>query len=144
MSQKNLPLLKFITPILLHRFESFFESFNFKSLVNHLFFFNRSPEEINIDKLYGILINTVGKWTAFGYQFSLKLFRHWFSIKKINDHYYNLDSQLKKPEVIGNEADVCCYLKSKLAENNTELLLVVDKQVAEDRSWENRMLENEK
>ena len=102
---------------------------------------NRSPEEINIDKLYGILINTVGKWNAFGYQFSLKLFRHWFSIKKINDNYYNLDSQLKKPEVIGNEADVCSYLKSKLAENNTELLLVVDQQVAEDRSWENRMLE---
>lgn len=105
---------------------------------------NRSPEEINIDKLYGILINTVGKWNAFGYQFSLKLFRHWFSIKKINENYYNLDSQLKKPEVIGNEADVCCYLKSKLAENNTELLLVVEQQVAEDRSWENRILEKEK
>ena len=66
------------------------------------------------------------------------MFRHWYSIKKINNVYYNLDSKLKEPEKIGNDVELTSYLKSKLSEVKTELLLVVDKDVAETRSWENQ------
>jgi len=97
----------------------------------------RSPDDINVDNVYGILINTVTKLKAFGYKVSLTMFRHWYSIRKIDNLYYNLDSKLKQPEKIGDSAELKLYLKSKLCESKTELLLVVDKDVAETRSWEN-------
>lgn len=92
-----------------------------------------------MDNVYGMLINTVGKWNAFGYKVSLKMFRHWYSIKKIHTLYYNLDSKLRRPERIGDDTELKSYLKSKLSEASTELLLVVDKDIAEVRGWENRV-----
>lgn len=100
--------------------------------------FYRSPDEINVENVYGMLINTVGKLDAFGYKFSLNMFRHWFSIKMINNVYYNLDSKLKQPERIGTDVELRSYLKERLSEHKTQLLLVVNKDVAEKRGWEKR------
>ena len=108
----------------------------FAAITKPISLFSRSPDDINIDNVYGILINTVSKWNIFGYKMSTKMFRHWYSIKKINSLYYNLDSQLKEPEVIGNDSELKSYLRSKVTEVKTELLLIVRQDVAEARSWE--------
>ena len=81
-----------------------------------------------------MFINTVAKWDTFKIPF--KLFRHWFAIRQIGGIYHNLDSKLKRPEKIGSEMDLKSYLKTKLSEQKTELLLVVEMSIAEERSWE--------
>ena len=93
----------------------------------------RSLEDIVFDKVFGLFLNTIGK--VFGINFRLWPCRHWSALRKLKDSYYNLDSKLKAPELIGNESDLKEFVKLKLSEQNTEVLLVVTAEVKETKSW---------
>ena len=58
--------------------------------------------------------------------------------KMINDVCYNLDSNLKERQTIGSDSELRSYLKERLQESKTELLLAVDKEIAETRGWDNQ------
>jgi josephin len=49
--------------------------------------------------------------------------------------YYNLDSKLVKPDVIGDETQLILYLENAIKSKDKELILVVPKQVELDGSW---------
>ncbi|XP_022441865.1 josephin-2 isoform X4 [Delphinapterus leucas] len=68
--------------------------------------------------------------------------RHWVALRQVDGVYYNLDSKLRAPEVLGNEDGVSllvspprAFLAAALAQGLCEVLLVVTKEVEEKGSW---------
>ncbi len=61
--------------------------------------------------------------------------KHWIAIRQIDNVYYNLDSKLNKPQSIGDTEAVRKYLQTQLKVKGCELLLVVDKEVSDNRKW---------
>ncbi|XP_049559484.1 josephin-2 isoform X2 [Orcinus orca] len=61
--------------------------------------------------------------------------RHWVALRQVDGVYYNLDSKLRAPEVLGNEDGVRAFLAAALAQGLCEVLLVVTKEVEEKGSW---------
>lgn len=53
--------------------------------------------------------------------------RHWVALRQVGGVYYNLDSKLRAPEVLGNEDSVRAFLAAALAQGLCEVLLVVTK-----------------
>jgi josephin len=49
--------------------------------------------------------------------------------------YYNLDSKLAKPELIGDETKLLMYLENVIKSKDKELILVVPKEAELDGSW---------
>ncbi|KAJ8318644.1 hypothetical protein KUTeg_003735 [Tegillarca granosa] len=86
------------------------------------------------EKIYGFILNTPTdyKWGILRLPFKRK---HWIAIKKIGQYYYNLDSKLESPDLIGEEELLFPYLASQLDEGDKELLLVVSVEVAKLGSW---------
>ncbi|XP_023375918.1 josephin-2 isoform X1 [Pteropus vampyrus] len=61
--------------------------------------------------------------------------RHWVALRQVNGIYYNLDSKLRAPEVLGDEDGVRAFLAAALAQGLCEVLLVVTKEVEEKGCW---------
>jgi len=61
--------------------------------------------------------------------------KHWIALRKIGSRFYNLDSKLDGPEVIGNATDLRAFLHTQVACRNKELLLVVEQDCASNGSW---------
>lgn len=60
--------------------------------------------------------------------------RHWIAVRRIGEYYYNLDSKLRQPELIGNEADTLQFLREQLSQDGQqrELFLVLERSSNED------------
>ncbi|XP_063443684.1 josephin-1-like [Mytilus trossulus] len=84
--------------------------------------------------IFGFILNTPSdyKWGFFHLPFKRK---HWISFRKIGDAYYNLDSKLESPELIGDDNLLLDYLQSELHEGDKELLLVVSQDIANSGLW---------
>jgi len=80
-------------------------------------------EKINLDKIFGIIVNTCTKRF-----FNLYKTRHWFALRRFGDKFFNLDSQLESPTTFGNDQDFVKFLKEICQDKYAELLLVVDPQ----------------
>uniref|UniRef100_H2ZPZ0 Josephin-1 n=1 Tax=Ciona savignyi TaxID=51511 RepID=H2ZPZ0_CIOSA len=61
--------------------------------------------------------------------------RHWIGVRAIDNIYYNLDSKLKQPEIIGEALQLKKFLAKKLSSKNCELLLIVSSEVEVGREW---------
>ena len=61
--------------------------------------------------------------------------KHWIVIRKVGRHYYNLDSKLDLPELIGTLEDLRKYLLEQMECKDKELLLVVNQLVSASASW---------
>ncbi|XP_031312977.1 josephin-2 isoform X2 [Camelus dromedarius] len=61
--------------------------------------------------------------------------RHWVALRQVDGIYYNLDSKLRAPEILGDEDGVRAFLAAEMAQGLCEVLLVVTKEVEEKGSW---------
>lgn len=61
--------------------------------------------------------------------------KHWIVIRRIGRNYYNLDSKLDSPEVIGNSGTLIKYLHEQMECKDKELLLVVSQRVSTNGIW---------
>ncbi|XP_018324867.1 josephin-1 [Agrilus planipennis] len=61
--------------------------------------------------------------------------RHWIAIRKVHNVFYNLDSKLQTPKVIGLESDLNKFLKKELENEDNQLFVVVTNEVGEKQSW---------
>uniref|UniRef100_F6VV86 Josephin-2 n=2 Tax=Ciona intestinalis TaxID=7719 RepID=F6VV86_CIOIN len=94
----------------------------------------RSLERLCLTNIKGFILNipsTIG-WGVL--TIPLKR-RHWIAVRAIENMFYNLDSKLKQPEVIGEAAQLKKFLAKKLSSKNCELLLVVSTEVEVVRGW---------
>ena len=68
--------------------------------------------------------------------------KHWITIRRVDDTYYELDSKRSQPLIIGtSDSDVLKFLGARLSGNgaktdtSTELLLVLTAEVFQSGSW---------
>jgi len=94
----------------------------------------KDPNIIKLDKVIGFILNIPNDYSLGWVRLPLGR-KHWIALKFVNGAFYNLDSKLKKPERIGPEQDFLKYLRKQLENSEKQLLLVVDKEVAESESW---------
>jgi hypothetical protein len=64
--------------------------------VQQINFYNNELQNLPWDSYFGLLLNLNSA--------------HWFTIKKHNGNYYNLDSTLKKPQFIGQKYHLIKFL----------------------------------
>lgn len=60
----------------------------------------RDPRTISLDNIIGLIMNTPSPYELGMIRFPLSR-RHWFAICRIGGVFYNLDSKLTSPAVIG-------------------------------------------
>lgn len=86
-----------------------------------------TKESINIDKSYGYILNIPTDYSIGFLTLPLLKNRHWLSLRKIDGCFYNLDSKINKPKLIGDEDEFLAYLQSEMLSNNKELFIVTEK-----------------
>ncbi|XP_054159150.1 josephin-1-like [Oppia nitens] len=106
----------------------------------------KDPECLVLDNIKGFVLNipnpiynSCKKWTTsslFSLPTSLLSSRkHWIAIRAFGHQYYNLDSKLDCPQLIGNESQLINYLREKNRCNDTEIFVIVSQLIAETEAW---------
>lgn len=87
-----------------------------------------TEQSLELSKAFGFIMNFPSDYTLGFISLPLIRSRHWVAIRKINGDYYNLDSKLSKPKLIGTtDEDFLTYLKTEMSSNDKELFIVVPK-----------------
>jgi len=94
----------------------------------------KDPSLIKLDKVIGCILNIPNDYKLGWFHLPLKR-RHWIGLKQINGVYLNLDSKLKEPARLGSQTEFLDFLRQELADPERQLLLVVDKVVADTEAW---------
>ncbi|SPP86671.1 blast:Josephin-like protein [Drosophila guanche] len=83
----------------------------------------RDPKCLNLDQIMGFILNVRSPLT----QLLPPPFRmrHWLALRCINGRYYNLDSKLRQPTCLGNEANFLNYLREQLRPHTDQELFIV-------------------
>ena len=121
---------------LIKLFKSFGTQFN-KSIISVcISCYFRDLRSIELKNIKGFILNIPLyfeiKWGALQFRHKRK---HWTCVRKISNSYYNLDSRLKCPNVIGNELELVTFLKEQIENEDMELFLVMKKECAENETW---------
>lgn len=95
----------------------------------------RSVSELRLDNINGFILNIPSDYKIGGFiplNFNRK---HWITVRKVGDTYYNLDSKLKTPAPLGMVDAVLPYLRTQLSDQDRELLIVVSQEVQQSAAW---------
>ncbi|XP_015110143.1 josephin-2 [Diachasma alloeum] len=94
----------------------------------------RDPKCLNLDNIDGFILNVPTEYKLGFVLLPLKK-RHWIALKKIQGAFYNLDSKLDSPQLIGKDDDLLTYLKDQIESKEKELFLVVSRDVSSSQEW---------
>ncbi|XP_065174036.1 josephin-1-like [Atheta coriaria] len=94
----------------------------------------KDPNCVNLKNILGFILNVPSDYKISFVTLPLKR-RHWIAIRKINGFYYNLDSKLNSPQVIGKDKEVLDYLKEETESKDKQLFVVVTSEVDKNESW---------
>ncbi|KAK0174844.1 hypothetical protein PV327_010567 [Microctonus hyperodae] len=94
----------------------------------------RDPNCLALDNIVGFILNVPTEYKLGFVLLPLKK-RHWIALRKIHGVFYNLDSKLDSPQLIGNDLELMNYLKEQISNNENALFLVVSRQVASTQEW---------
>ncbi|XP_064106029.1 josephin-1-like isoform X1 [Macrobrachium rosenbergii] len=94
----------------------------------------KDPHVIALEKVVGFILNVPSEYRLGPVQLPLRR-KHWIAIRNIRGVYYNLDSKLEAPEIIGKEQELTNYLREELKNKDKELFLVVTQEVEQSRGW---------
>lgn len=87
-----------------------------------------TDESINIDEAFGFILNIISDYTWGFITIPIKS-RHWISLRRLSDgNFYNLDSKLNEPKLIGSNADFITYLTNEMNKDNDKELFIVIKK----------------
>jgi len=94
----------------------------------------RDPTCLNLNNIFGFILNIPSDYKL-GF-ITLPLHRrHWIAFKQINNLFFNLDSKLNSPSLIGNKLDFIEFLKDELESKEKQLFIVVSADVEREGSW---------
>eukprot|EP00057_Strongylocentrotus_purpuratus_P024898 XP_011679372.1 PREDICTED: josephin-2 [Strongylocentrotus purpuratus] len=95
----------------------------------------RSLEQLELDNILGFIMN-VPSPIQLGFVSVPIRRKHWIALRHIEGAFYNLDSKLSKPQTIGTTSAIFLdFLRSQLKQKGCELLLIVERDVCELRTW---------
>uniref|UniRef100_A0A8C7F1L0 Josephin-2 n=1 Tax=Oncorhynchus kisutch TaxID=8019 RepID=A0A8C7F1L0_ONCKI len=91
----------------------------------------RTVQSLCVDKVQGFILNVPSRVSLGIVSLPVKR-RHWLAVRQVNGHYYNLDSKLKSPVLMGGMMTI-----EQLSPDVAEMLLVVRRDVEEYGTWLN-------
>ncbi|KAK2160500.1 hypothetical protein LSH36_132g05020 [Paralvinella palmiformis] len=91
----------------------------------------RSPSDLELDNIFGFILN-IPTDLRLGILHLPVQRKHWVAIRKVNGDFYNLDSKLNRPLLIGNNQQLVAFLKEQIQNKDKELLLVVKHELEND------------
>ncbi|XP_034950138.1 josephin-2-like [Chelonus insularis] len=94
----------------------------------------RDLNTLCLDNIDGFILNVPTEYKLGFVLLPLKK-RHWIALRKIHDTFYNLDSKLDSPLLIGKNEELLMYLKDQIQSKEKELFLVVSHDVASSQDW---------
>ncbi|OAD58185.1 Josephin-2 [Eufriesea mexicana] len=94
----------------------------------------RDLKYLCLDNIEGFILNVTTEYKLGFILLPLKR-RHWIALKKIHGAFYNLDSKLDSPQLIGKEHDLLVYLKDQIDNKEKELFLVVSREIDSNQGW---------
>nr|ACO10763.1 Josephin-like protein [Caligus rogercresseyi] len=93
----------------------------------------KDVSHLNLESVFGFILNVPNNLSY------LPLFsqRHWIALRKSEEDrkFYNLDSHLKKPELIGEDEDMLKFLRNEMSKSNNELILVMKPSLSKEHMW---------
>ena len=89
---------------------------------------------LSLELIEGFILNIPTDYKLGMVKFPIRR-KHWIAIRQIGHHYYNLDSKLEAPEVIGGRSELVQYLREQVKSNEKELLLAVSAEIAQEGTW---------
>lgn len=95
----------------------------------------KDPGCLDLSNICGFILNVPSDYKIGFVMLPLKR-RHWITIRQIQGNFYNLDSKLDAPQLIGRGSDLIAYLKEQLDCKDKELFIVVSKEVEETQAWQ--------
>uniref|UniRef100_A0A2A4J3A8 Josephin-2 n=1 Tax=Heliothis virescens TaxID=7102 RepID=A0A2A4J3A8_HELVI len=94
----------------------------------------KDPGCLDLSNICGFILNVPSDYKLGFVMLPLRR-RHWITIRQIQGNFYNLDSKLESPQLIGRSSDLIAYLKEQLDSKEKELFVVVSKEVEEKQLW---------
>ncbi|KAM3961778.1 josephin domain containing [Aphomia sociella] len=94
----------------------------------------KDPGCLDLSNICGFILNVPSDYKLGFVMLPLRR-RHWITIRQIQGNFYNLDSKLDTPQLIGRSSDLIAYLKEQLDSKEKELFVVVSKEVEEKQLW---------
>ncbi|XP_021933179.1 josephin-2 isoform X2 [Zootermopsis nevadensis] len=95
----------------------------------------KDPKCLNLDNILGFILN-IPSDCKLGFVLLPLRRRHWVAIRQVHGTYYNLDSKLESPQIIGRGGDITTYLSEQLECTEKELFVVVTSDVEQNQSWQ--------
>ncbi|CAH3885221.1 unnamed protein product [Pieris brassicae] len=94
----------------------------------------KDPGCLDLSNICGFILNVPSDYKLGFVMLPIRR-RHWITIRQIQGNFYNLDSKLDSPLLIGRGSDLISYLKEQLDCKEKELFVVVSKEVEEKQLW---------
>jgi len=95
----------------------------------------KDPSCIALGKVLGYILNIPSQYKIGWINLPNFNRRHWIAMRNIHDAFYNLDSKLDKPKLIGDDKEFVDFLRDHVQHDDVQLLLVVHNCVAESEAW---------
>ncbi|XP_054285000.1 josephin-like protein [Macrosteles quadrilineatus] len=90
----------------------------------------KDPSCLRLDSIAGFILNVPSDYRLGFVLLPLKR-RHWVAVRQISGTYYNLDSKLDSPLVIGQDRELLDYLREQLDSKEKELFIIVSAEKSE-------------
>ena len=81
-----------------------------------------------IDTSFGLILNLPSQSSVGGLPLPFKT-KHWLAMRRFGSVYYNLDSKLPSPLLIGDSSKMTEYLTKHLSEDDCELFIVTSSKL---------------
>uniref|UniRef100_T1J928 Josephin-2 n=1 Tax=Strigamia maritima TaxID=126957 RepID=T1J928_STRMM len=94
----------------------------------------KDPSCLNFYNIQGFILNIPTEYYIGFVKLPIQR-KHWIAIRQVDDVFYNLDSKLDKPELIGGENELLVYLRQQIDMHEREIFVIVKKEVKETESW---------
>ncbi|XP_030750566.1 josephin-1 isoform X1 [Sitophilus oryzae] len=94
----------------------------------------KDPACIDLKNIVGFILNTPSEYKIGFITFPLKR-RHWIALREINGIYYNLDSKLDIPKIIGTSQDLNNFICNELDSQDKELFIVTTAEAGVNQCW---------
>ncbi|KAL1140980.1 hypothetical protein AAG570_000906 [Ranatra chinensis] len=96
----------------------------------------RKPVEcLRLAEICGFILNVPSDYRLGFVLLPLKR-RHWVAIRQVAGTYYNLDSKLDVPHIIGQDNELLEYLREQLESKEKEMFIIVSKDVETHHLWQ--------
>ncbi|KAI5635481.1 josephin domain-containing protein [Phthorimaea operculella] len=94
----------------------------------------KDPSCLNLKNISGFILNVPSDYKLGFVMLPLRR-RHWICVREINGSFYNLDSKLESPQLIGRSNDLIAYFKEQLESKEKEMFVIVSKEVEQKQLW---------